>query len=312
MYEESITASNRIITDKAIIEILDKMNENKQKYEKLAKQEAVENEKYDYKFQNWSLKNFSGSLKISVNFYDDTRIEFTDYYKFLGIFNSRIQDIKDLSIYFQYGFHTQHPNTQSKYYSQNIYMHIYESEVSISVSIDNENKIMDEVYDFIKSIIQNAPVKYDTIIEQKNKIISKVSFASGMIPSLIILSLSALIPALRQIYGQTYILFPIACIFLAYTIGSLVTSSKINNYYEELISDKKYAGYDHSKGKSIYKDDIEKYKQKSEVIIGKNINNLKYREEIKEINEKYSKYIKPEIIALIIISIIVIIIGKVI
>ena len=61
--------------------------------------------------------------------------------------------------------------------------------------------------------------------------------------------------------------------------------------------------------KSIYKDDIEKFTGTSEIIIGKNINNLRNRKEILDMEEKYSKFIPYELLAILITSIVVVIVG---
>ena len=58
-------------------------------------------------------------------------------------------------------------------------------------------------------------------------------------------------------------------------IGSIVFGGKIVRLYSSIVPEKKYAGYDSTNYQSIYKDDIEKFVQTSEIIIGKNIDNIK-------------------------------------
>ena len=71
----------------------------------------------------------------------------------------------------------------------------------------------------------------------------------------------------------------------------------------------KYAGYDSSNYKRIYKDDIDSFVGTSEILIGKKINNLDNRRMIKKVYEKYKGLIPKELIALLIVTVIVIIIG---
>ena len=78
------------------------------------------------------------------------------------------------------------------------------------------------------------------------------------------------------------------------------------------IKKKKYDHYDTNSSKSVYKDDIEKYLETSEIIIGKNIDNIKNRKEILQLEQKYSKYIPIELIVLLVMSIIMILVGKLI
>ena len=61
--------------------------------------------------------------------------------------------------------------------------------------------------------------------------------------------------------------------------------------------------------KRIYKDDIDSFVGTSEILIGKKINNLDNRRMIKKVYEKYKGLIPKELIALLIVTVIVIIIG---
>ena len=94
------------------------------------------------------------------------------------------------------------------------------------------------------------------------------------------------------------------------THGGTIFGGKLDRLYSTIVPDKKYAGYDTTNYKSIYKDDIDDYVQKSEIIIGKNINNVKNRKEIEELEIKYSKYIPIEMIAILVLSLLMILVGK--
>ena len=133
-----------------------------------------------------------------------------------------------------------------------------------------------------------------------------------MIPSLVICTLLVFVPTIRDVYGMTYVLYPIAVILLGFIIGGTVFGGKLDRLYSTIVPDKKYAGYDSTNYKSIYKDDIDSYVQSSEIIIGKNIDNIKNRRELAEIEKKYSKYIPTEIIVILVLSLIMILVGKLI
>lgn len=89
----------------------------------------------------------------------------------------------------------------------------------------------------------------------------------------------------------------------------MISSSKLDKYYESIVPSKKYAGYDSTNYKRIYKDDIDSFVDTSEILIGKKINNLDNRRMIKKVYEKYKGLIPKELIALLIVTVIVIIIG---
>ena len=191
-------------------------------------------------------------------------------------------------------------------------MSIYEDRMSIDASISSLDNKMSDIYKLIKDKINNASVKYDRIIKDKNKISNKVSFAIGIIPSLIVCTLLAFIPVVRHIYSITILSYPILVLLLTFVIGATFSASKLEPYYKSIMPKKKYDGYDSNRGKSIYKDDIDNFVGTSEIIIGKNINNIHNRKEIEEIEEKYSKNIPYYILTLIVLSIVVVITGFII
>ena len=189
-------------------------------------------------------------------------------------------------------------------------MNIYEYKMEIDVSLSSQDQKMNDIYQLIKEKILKAPERYDRTIKKKGTITNKIGFAVGVIPSLIVCSLLALIPTVREVYGASYVLFPIVASILALLIGNTAFGGKLDRLYKTIVPEQKYAGYDANKHKSIYKDDIDKFLTTSEIIIGKNVDNIRNREEIIRLEEKYSKYIPMGILAIIMLSIIMIFIGK--
>ena len=167
MYNDKLKVANRIITDTDLIDIFNKMWEELEKYNKICKQEEQRNMVYERSYQTWTAENFSGTLKFTVNFDDNTNITFDNYNNFLSIFNNRIYEIKSIYVYYSYHYSVQYPNTTSKYYSQSINMSIYEEKMDVEVSLSSEDKKMDEVYNLIKQKILTAREKYDRVIKKK-------------------------------------------------------------------------------------------------------------------------------------------------
>ena len=168
---------------------------------------------------------------------------------------------------------------------------------------------MKGVYDLIKEKVLTAPEKYDRVIKKKTSIINKVGLAIGLPIGIVISLLLTFIPAVRELYLNSYVLFPIVGAALAYFIGSFIANMKLDHLYAPLLPDKKYAGYDSYSQKSVYKDDIDKFVETSEIIMGKNIDNLKNRNEIVETEKKYSKLLPIELLILGGLSIIYIVAG---
>ena len=305
MYNDKLKVANKIITDTDLIDIFNKMWEELEKYNKICKQEEQRNMVYERPYQTWTAENFSGTLKFTVNFDDNTNITFDNYNNFLSIFNTRIYDIKSIYVYYSYHYSVRYPNTTGKYYSQSISMSIYEESMDVEVSLSSEDKKMDEVYNLIKQKILTAREKYDRVIKKKNIITTKICFGIGLIPSLILTSLLLIVPTVREVFSNGYVLYPICVIIFGYIIGSIFTS-KVSSLYSTIITDKKYSHYDTDRGKSVYKDDMDAFMSKGEILIGKKTDNLKKREQIEEMEKKYSKFIPYELGVLLILSIIVI------
>lgn len=310
MYNDTIKVANKIISDTDLAEIFQKMNDEMKENIEISKQEEIQNEKYEREYQHWTAKNFSGTFKCTFNFYDDTNITVDNYEAFITLFDSRLHEVKDMYVGYHYSYWIQN-GTDQKLISQSINMNIYEYKMDIDVNLSSEDKKMDDVYELIKSKILNAPERYDRIIKNKTTISYKVGFALGVIPSIIICTLLVFVPMIRELYGMTYVLYPIATIIFGFMIGTFLFTGSLDRLYSTLVPSKKYAGWDSSSGKSVYIDDIEDYKSKSEIIIGKNINNIKNRKAITELEEKYSKYIPTELLVILVISVLIIVISKI-
>lgn len=309
MYNDTIKVANKIITDKNLFEIFALMNEKLVSFKKTYQMEEAQNRMLEYNYQKWTFKDNGSSLSFDVNFYDDTNIKFDNYNNFLAIFNSRLHEIKSIWVNFRLSYMKTSPESSNDWYNQHINMSIYENKADIDVSLSSADNRIDDVYNLIKNIVLNAPPKYDTVIKKKSKINTVVGLAIGFIPSLVISTILLFVPAIRQIFAASYVLYPVCCLILAFFIGGTMGSAKLDRLYKSISPEQKYAGYDSTNYKSIYKDDIDSYVQSSEILIGKNIDNLKCREDIMNYYTKYKTYIPYEIGVMVLLSIITLFLG---
>lgn len=305
MYNDKIKVANKIISYDDLYDIFTKMHEKILHYQKVSNQEEKQNKILDYKYQKWTFKDNSSHLTFDVDFYDDTSIKFDNYSNFIGIFNNRLSEIKSIYVHFSLNYNTQEENRESKWYHQRISMWIYETKAEIDVDLSSEDKKVDDIYELIKNKVLTAPEKYDRVIRKKSTISTVVGLAIGLIPAMIISILLLYVPTIRQLFAMSYVLFPICSFVIAFVIGGIIASSKLDKLYRNINPEQKYAGYDSNKGSSIYKDDIDKYVETSEILIGKNVDNLRCRQQIIDYYEKYKKYIPIELIILVVLSIIV-------
>ena len=313
MYNNSIDASNRIITAEDLIEIFSKMNEKLKYYLDTYKKEKEVNQKFEYEYQKWSYKDNFSKLNFSVGFFDNTEIKFDNYASFLVVFNSRISEIKKIYCYFNMSY-SKKDGYQSdwKYYTQTISLSCYEDEIKINFSLSNEERIMDDLYSLISRKINEAPSRYDTIIKKKTSIEFITGFALSFIVSFVLVTLSLLIEPIRSVMFESLILYPIACIFLSVMLSGIFSGFLLSGYYENIVPEKRYAGYDKENHRSVYKDDIDKFTSDCEVLIGKNYNNMKCRNNIQETYTKFKKFIPIEMVVLLVSSILVFIIAKIV
>lgn len=310
MYNDSIDVSNKIITYNDLIEIFSKMYEKFEYYKKIYNNEELQNRVLDYNYQNWTFKDAGSVLTFDVDFYDNSNIKFDKYENFIGVFNNRLHEIK----YIHVNFHLMYSIKESEqnlghsdnFYSQRINIMITENKMEFEFSLNSSDKKIDDIYELIKNKIQKAPSKYSFVIAKKSTITVVIAFALGFIPVNIILFLLCILIRDIKVFFDSFVLwYPICSLILTYFIGNIIANNMLDDLYKNIVPEKVYSGYNSNTGNSIYKDDIDNYTKKSEILIGKNINNLKCRKEIRKKYEKYKKYIPYEIIVLVILTIII-------
>lgn len=308
MYNESIDTNNKIISSDLILNIFDKMNELIKSYTLKAN---IEDQTYNsLSFENQlNMKRkfniFISNFSFTVDFYDSTNITINSYENFIGIYNSRLHEIKSIISNFSISYF----DINNKHCSNSINLMIFENSFDVRVDIDTSNTEMSDLFNFIKTSIYEAPEKYDFVIKNKNKICFSYTFALGSIIAIIISAILACMPPVFSVLTNGYwMLFPVCCLILGYFLGTLLFSCSISNLYKNIDMEKIYDGYDPNTYESKYKADKHSYINSSEVIIGKNIDNLTNRNKIKDLYYDKKRYIKYELIAIAVITLMLLLI----
>lgn len=309
MYYDTIKCENKIISSEALMEIFQTMNDTLKKYERIAEQEKMQNQMLERKYQKFTYDYTISKLSFQINFTDNTDISIDKFETFSGIFYSRISEIKNIYVRMASLYDTKEEEQQAKSYRQYITLDISNKKMNISVELDSDDPKFDNVYNKIKEKVLTAPEKYDDVMRNKSKIVNAVTVATGMIPAIIITSIFLFIPTLNKVFLKGIVVYPLVVVFLMYMIGSIIANSKLDKYYDTISPDKKYAGYDTTNNKSIYKDDMDSYLNTSDILIGSKVNNLVYREKIREIYNKYKNSVLPMILVLAGVSVVVAIVG---
>lgn len=309
MYYDTIKCENKIISSEALMEIFQTMNDTLKKYERIAEQEKIQNQMLERTYQKYTYNYTISKLSFQINFTDNTNISIDKFETFTGIFYSRISEIKNIHVRMASLYDTKEEGQQSISYRQYITLDISNKKMDISVELNSDDPKFDNVYNKIKEKVLGAPEKYDDVMRNKSKIVNAVTVATGMIPAIIITSIFLFVPTLNKILLKGIVVYPLVVVFLMYMIGSIIANSKLDKYYDTISPDKKYAGYDTTNHRSIYKDDMDSYINTSDILIGDKVNNLVYREKIREVYNKYKNSVMPMILILAGISVVVAVVG---
>lgn len=311
MYNESINTNNKIISTDLILNIFGRMNELIKSYTSKANKEEQTYNSLSFENQlnmKREFSNFISDFSFTVDFYDSTNITINNYESFMGIFNSRPHEIRSIISNFSISYF----DVNNKSCSNSINLMIFENSFDIRVAIDNSNNEMTELFNYIKSSIYGAPEKYDFVMKNKSKICFLYTFALGSIVAIILSVILVCMPPVFSILtGGYWMLFPVICLILGYFLGTLLFSGSISNLYKNIDMEKIYDGYDPNTFESKYKSDKNSYINSSEVIIGKNIDNLSNRNKIKDLYYEKKKYIKFELIAIVVITLILLLIQTI-
>lgn len=311
MYNESINTNNKIISTDLILNIFGRMNELIKSYTSKANREEQTYNSLSFENQlnmKREFSNFMSDFSFTVDFYDSTNITFNNYESFMAIFNSRLHEIRSIISNFSISY----LDVNNKICSNSINLMIFENSFDIRVAIDNSNNEMTELFNYIKSSIYGAPEKYDFVMKNKSKICFLYTFALGSIVAIILSVILVCMPPVFSILtGGYWMLFPVICLMLGYFLGTLLFSGSISNLYRNIDMEKIYDGYDPNTFESKYKSDKNSYINSSEVIIGKNIDNLSNRNKIKDLYYEKKKYIKFELIAIVVITLILLFIQTI-
>ncbi len=301
MYKDTVTAANKIISYNDLYDIFIAMNEEITKWQKVSKNEEMNNQRLEYKYQKWSFKDNASNLKITLNFYDSTEIKFDNFNNFSTIFNNRLEEVKSIYVHYYLSYSVRNQDEKTEYYTNSITMFIYENKIDVNVSLDSNDNKTNHIFELIKDKLNNAPEKYDDVIRNKSSIMFKVGVSLSFIPAIVVCILLLFIPTLRTLFASSIVLFPIVCCMIALALNGTMSAWKLDDLYKNIVPSKKYISYE--KG---YKDDIDKFTSTSEILIGNNTHNMDNRKQIMEYYNKYKKYIPYEIGIIAILSLIVI------
>lgn len=304
---DNLNLSNRIITVDDIIDVVEKMYNTIEQYKQKSAEEMKPNEGLKSSEQRWQFKDLGSNVKCYITYVNGNSVTYSNFDDFRAILKDRNEEVKSFHASLYLGYSTKPTEAFDKVTHQGITFYVYEDNVSLHYDTNEGEQYLRETYDYIMNKMNSSVERYDNTIKKKGMISFVVGLAIAFIPAIILGTSLLLVESIKEIYISGYIVYPLLTILFACLLGALLGPYMLEGYYKNIVPNKKYVGY--SNGKSVYKDDVENFTNKNEVLIGKNAHNIEKREIIKETYNKYKKMIPVELIITLVISIVIIIMG---
>jgi len=293
---------NKQITLKSIIDVANYMEDYKEDY--IRKFELDENKNKNIPFGEKVLEYENGNAEIryTIEFHNGKTITETDYNWFIGNINEP-KIIKciiiDLSVSY---FSNASRNSNNEYNRINAYiefqdcgMNLKYSDASVSVETTNKENEAHNIYSEIMNILESNEDRYNKTLKYRKVRMQCFTISIGIILSYILfivlkINKEQLSPMIADYMNNKYFLV-FGQWFIAILLGNVFSYWYILSVYKPLLPEAKYAGYNSSTYKSVYKDDIEEYLEHSEVHFGKFWDAEKRRNKIEKIYKVTNKIV---------------------
>lgn len=293
---------NKQITLKSIIDVANYMEDYKEDY--IRKFELDENKNKNIPFGEKVLEYENGNAEIryTIEFHNGKTITETDYNWFIGNINEPkiIKGIIiDLSVSY---FSNASRNSNNEYNRINDYiefqdcgMNLKYSDASVSVETTNKENEAHNIYSEIMNILESNEDRYNKTLKYRKVRMQCFTISIGIILSYILfivlkINKEQLSPMIADYMNNKYFLV-FGQWFIAILLGNVFSYWYILSVYKPLLPEAKYAGYNSSTYKSVYKDDIEEYLEHSEVHFGKFWDAEKRRNKIEKIYKVTNKIV---------------------
>lgn len=265
---------NKQIPLKSIIQIANNLEEYKEKYDKIFQSEEEKNKNLSYSEKRYEYEHGSAKIAYTIEFKNGKSIKEDNYNWFIDNLKNA-NEIKHISIDMWISFEKPEYGERRNSNFNKIYAYLYfrENEASIQIDTDHQEQEAHSLYSEIMDILENNEERYNKTI--KNRAIRTQCFTItiGIILSYIIyvvlkINLNKLPETIANIVNNKY-----AIVFgqwiVAIILGNFVSDWFISMIYKPLVPEKRYAGYNYSSHKSMYRDNVEDYIAHPEVHFGK-------------------------------------------
>ena len=302
---------NKQIPLRTIIEIANYLEEYKGKYDKKFQIEENKNQNIPFGEKNYEFENGSTTLNYTIEFKNGKSIKESDYNWFLENLNEP-SSIKTISIDLYISFYTkvQGGKINDIYNKVNISLYFREFDTTIDVETTQQENEAHNVYSEVMNILENNEDRYNKTMKYRKIRTQCFTITVGIILSYILYLVLRIninkLPTVIAEYMNNKFVIVFGQWLVAVLLGNILSDWYISSIYRPLLPEKKYAGYNSSTYKSIYKDDVDDFVEHSEIHFGKYWDAEKRRTRI----EKIYKVTRVVVFVQLIISIILFLILK--
>ncbi len=297
---------NKQISLEQIIKVADNLEDYKEKWDKVFEHDEDKNKNIPFGEKQYEYQNGSTDLKYTIEFHNGKTITETNYNWFVANTNEprAIKCIRiDLSI--SYFSNTNDSNNTYNRISTDVEfrdcgMNLKYSDATVSVETTNQENEAHIIYSEIMNILEENEDRYNKTIKFRKIRFQCFTISIGIVLSYILyFTLKAnitKIPTVLMPYFNNKMVLIIGQWFVALLLGNLTSYWYMLAIYKPLLPESRYAGYNSSTYKSVYKDDVNDYTEHSEIHIGRFWDAEKRRNKIEKIYKITSKIILVQLV----------------
>ncbi len=305
------TIVNKQIPISSIIDVANYLEKYKEDYLKKFHDDELKNKNIPIKEQRWSYGYSHAEVNYIIEFHDGKSITEKNYNWFIDtIKNPKIIKCIELALNIWYTSDISNDESQSNSIHVDIsfreaFSDLRYCDLYLSVETKNRESEAYSIHSNIVNILEKNEERFNKTIKLRQLRIQSFSIVVGLILSYILYLLlsinkSALNPIMFNYLSNKYLIV-FGQWFLAILLGNLFGCWYILSIYRPLLPNTRYAGYDYSSSKSIYKDDIDEYVKHSEIHIGQFWDAAQRRSKIEKIYKITNKIILVQLLISIVL-----------
>ena len=307
---------NKQIPIKSIIDIANYFDDYKNRYNNMFEQDKKKNKDLAFGDKNLEYENGNTELRYTVKLRNGKDMTETDYNWFIGQLN-QLGAIEEIMLDLRVSYYNKSgkENYNDQYNSINVSvdfrdarMDLRYSDVSIDVQTTNQEREANNIYSTIMNTLEDNEDRLNKTIKHRKIRIQSFCISVGIILSYILYIVLRMNMNKFPIEIVTYLTNKYVIVFgqwfVAILLGNIFSYWYILSIYRPLLPEAKYAGYNSSTYKSVYKDDIDNYIEHSEVHFGQFWDAEKRRTKIEKIYKITSKIVLVQLLISIILFLI--------